>query len=113
MENENKGKRFEEELETEHKENERALVKLLFSTQRTYTESNKLKDRIIILLILLMFLEAVVGYCGVLWYESQFETVTTEQVELYTEGDEANAEYNDVEGDQYNDSAVHNDGTQE
>lgn len=32
---------------------------------------------------------------------------------LSTEGDNANAEYNDVAGDQYNDSATHNEGAQE
>lgn len=37
---------------------------LLFDTQKEYTRSNKFKDKIIILLIVLMFLEAVVGYCG-------------------------------------------------
>lgn len=96
----------------ENKDRE-ALTQVLLDTQEAYRKQNRIKDMIIILLIILMFLEAAVGYCGVLWYESQFETVTTEQVELYTEGDEANAEYNDVEGDQYNDSATHNDGTQE
>ena len=95
-----------EPKETKTKEQE--LINLLSDTQKAYRESNKTKDKIIILLIVLMFLEAAVGYCGVLWYESQFDTVTTEQVELYTEGDNANAEYNDVEGDQYNDSSVHN-----
>lgn len=46
---------------------------LLFDTQKEYTRSNKFKDKIIILLIVLMFLEAVVGYCGFVWYESQFD----------------------------------------
>ena len=54
--------------------------------------------------------EAVVGYSGFVWYESQFETITTEQIEVGTDGDNANAKYNDVEGNQYNDSAVHNEG---
>lgn len=44
---------------------------LLFDTQKEYTRSNKFKDKIIVLLIVLMFLEAVVGYCGFVWYESQ------------------------------------------
>lgn len=59
-----------------------------------------------------MFLEAIVGYSGFIWYESQFDYVTTEQetqdVDLSTEGDNANAEYNEVQGNQYNDSATHN-----
>jgi flagellar basal body-associated protein FliL len=89
---------------------------LLFDTQKEYTRSNKFKDKIIILLIVLMFLEAVVGYCGFVWYESQFDYVTTTQetetksVDVGTEGDNANAEYNDVGGNQYNDNAIHNQG---
>lgn len=92
------------------------VEKLLFDTQRIYSESNKIKDRIIIMLIVLMFLEAVAGFTGFVWYESQFETVqTTEEtetkdVDLSTSGDSADATYNDVSGDQYNDDAVHNEG---
>lgn len=37
------------------------VEKLLFDTQRIYSESNKIKDKIIIMLIVLMFLEAVAG----------------------------------------------------
>lgn len=92
------------------------VEKLLFDTQRIYSESNKIKDRIIIMLIVLMFLEAVAGFTGFVWYESQFETIqTTEEtetkdVDLSTSGDNADATYNDVSGDQYNDDAVHNEG---
>lgn len=88
------------------------LKQLYMDTQREYTKSNKIKDKIIILLIVLMFLEAVVGYSGFVWYESQFDYVTTEQttsdIDLSTEGDNANAEYNEVQGNQYNDNATHN-----
>lgn len=92
------------------------VEKLLFDTQRIYSESNKIKNKIIIMLIVLMFLEAVIGFTGFVWYESQFETVqTTEEtetrdVDLSTSGDSADATYNDVSGDQYNDDAVHNEG---
>ena len=85
---------------------------LLLDTQKEYSRSNRMKDKIIIVLIVLMFLEAVIGYSGFLWYESQFDYVTTEQttsdVDLSMEGDNANAEYNEVQGNQYNDSATHN-----
>lgn len=92
------------------------VEKLLFDTQRIYSESNKIKDKIIIMLIVLIFLEAVAGFTGFVLYESQFETVqTTEEtetkdVDLSTSGDNADATYNDVSGDQYNDGAVHNEG---
>lgn len=73
---------------------------LLFDTQKEYTRSNKFKDKIIVLLIVLMFLEAVVGYCGFVWYESQFDYVTTEETNKSV----------DVGGNQYNDNAIHNQG---
>ena len=86
--------------------------RVLLDVQKEYSKSNKFKDKIIIVLIVLMFFEAVIGYSGFLWYESQFDYVTTEQttsdVDLSTEGDNANAEYNEVQGNQYNDSAIHN-----
>lgn len=43
---------------------------LLLDTQKEYSRSNRMKDKIIIVLIALMFLEAVIGYCGFVWYES-------------------------------------------
>ena len=86
--------------------------RVLLDVQKEYSKSNKFKDKIIIVLIVLMFFEAVIGYSGFLWYESQFDYVTTEQttsdVDLSTEGENANAEYNEVQGNQYNDSATHN-----
>lgn len=88
------------------------LEQVLLDTQKEYAKSNRMKDKIIVLVIVLMFLEAIVGYCGFVWYESQFDYVTTEQetkdVDLSTEGDNANAEYNDVQGNQYKDNATHN-----
>ena len=88
------------------------VERVLIDTQKEYSKSNRTKDKIIMLLIVLMFLEAVIGYSGFVWYESQFDYVTTEQttqdVDLSTEGDNASAEYNDVQGNQYNDRATHN-----
>lgn len=55
------------------------LNKLMFETQKQYKKSNKLKDKIIILLTVLMFAEAVIFYGGFVWYESQFDYVSTEQ----------------------------------
>lgn len=48
---------------------ENELQELLIDTQKEYTRSNKVKDKIIVLLIVLMFLEAAIGYCGFVWYE--------------------------------------------
>lgn len=52
---------------------------ILLDTQKEYRRSNRMKDKIIVVLIVLMFLEAIIGYCGFVWYESQFDYVTTEQ----------------------------------
>lgn len=49
---------------------ENELQELLIDTQKEYTRSNNFKDKMIILLIVLMFLEAAIGYCGFVWYES-------------------------------------------
>lgn len=40
---------------------ENELQELLIDTQKEYTRSNKVKDKIIVLLIVLMFLEAAIG----------------------------------------------------
>lgn len=86
--------------------------KVLIDSQKEVNKSNRSKDKIIALLIVLMFFEAIIGYCGFVWYESQLDYATTEQttqdVDLSTEGENANAEYNDVHGNQYNDNATHN-----
>lgn len=88
----------------------RELLALLSRVQEHYALSNKMKDAIIIVLIVCMMIEACAFYIGFVWYESQFDTTTTTTTEVYTEGDNANAEYNNVEGNQYNDSSVHNEG---
>lgn len=73
---------------------------LLLDTQKEYSRSNRMKDKIIIVLIVLMFLEALIGYCGFVWYESQFDYVTTEQttqdVDLSTEGENADEDWQNV-----------------
>lgn len=85
---------------------------VLIDVQKEYKRSNKLKDIIIIILIVLMFLQSAFNFGCFVWYESQFDYVTTDgkNVDVETSGDNANAEYNDVNGNQYNDNAVHNQG---
>lgn len=80
--------------------------------QKQKNKELKRKDIIIAILIIFLFVEPIVLYAEHLWYESQYEyteTTTEEQkVEVSTSGDNANAEYNDVDGNQYNDNATHN-----
>lgn len=88
------------------------IRKLMQDVQSEYLKSNKTKDRIIVLLIVLMFLEAAVFFGGFVWYESQFEYVETiedkQGIDLNTEGEDASIDYDNVEGNQYNDNATHN-----
>lgn len=65
----------------EHMQSE--FENILLDTQKEYRRSNRMKDKIIVVLIVLMFLEAIIGYCGFVWYESQFDYVTTEQTTQY------------------------------
>ena len=97
-------------------EEDRSIKKLMSDVQSEYLKSNKTKDRIIILLIVLMFLEAAVFFGGFVWYESRFEYVETtedaESVSLDTNGDNASIDYdyNNIDGNQYNDNVTHNEG---
>lgn len=97
-------------------EEDRSIKKLMSDVQSEYLKSNKTKDKIIVLLIVLMFLEAAVFFGGFVWYESQFEyvetTEDTESVSLDTNGDNASIDYdyNNIDGNQYNDNVTHNEG---
>lgn len=97
-------------------EEDRSIKKLMSDVQSEYLKSNKIKDKIIVLLIVLMFLEAAVFFGGFVWYESQFEYVETtedaESVNLDTNGNNASIDYdyNNIDGNQYNDNVTHNEG---
>lgn len=90
-------------------------IKLLIDSQKEIKKSNRMKDKIIIMLIVFLFVEPVILFSGFLLYESQFEYVETttetyrdtKDVDMSSTGDNASAEYNDVAGDQYNDNATH------
>lgn len=56
----------EQKNKTEQEEVSPSLVGVLLETQREYAHSNKMKDKIIILLIVCMLLEAL----SFVWYES-------------------------------------------
>lgn len=50
---------------------------VLLDVQKEYKRSNKLKDIIIIILIVLMFLQSAFSFGCFVWCESQFNYVTT------------------------------------
>lgn len=93
-------------------------TKLLIDSQKEIKKSNRLKDKIIIMLIVFLFIEPIILFSGFLLYESQFEYVETttetysdtKDIDMSSAGDNASAEYNDVAGDQYNDNATHTEG---
>ena len=80
---------------------------LLDSLKHQRKETKFWKKMCIVLICFLLFLSCFY-YAGFVWYESQYETTETKTIEVGTEGDNANAEYNDVEGNQYNDNATYN-----
>lgn len=86
---------------------EKELEKMLLDVPKEMSRSNRVKDKIIVLLIIAMLIEGIV--CMIFLNDDEYVTTeqTTEEVTLTTEGDSANAEYNNVEGNQYNDNAVH------
>ena len=82
---------------------------LLDSLKHQRKETRFWKKMCIVLICFLLFLSCFY-YAGFVWYESQYETTETKTIEVGIEGDNANAEYNDVGGDQYNDNATHSEG---
>lgn len=85
-----------------------ALNRITLSMLEAQKESNRRMGRIIIALIIAI----VVMFCAFLRYESQWENVeeVEETITTTQEVSGEDAEINNVQGDQYNDSSVHNEG---
>lgn len=100
------------------------LQEFLMDVNRQAAKRDKRKDRIIFVLslVIVFLVVGIIVQSVCFWkYESQLETTETtetttetKEIQLSTEGDSANAEYNDnnVQGDQYNDNVTHNEGTE-
>lgn len=86
------------------------LESVLIDVNRQLNKRIKQLTRVIIILIVCFMLYALAGFGIFAWYESQFEETTKETVttDVSTTGENANLEYNSVEGNQYNDNATHN-----
>ena len=81
-----------------------ALNKVIINLLKQQRETNK---RMFIALIVSIFVNlAIVG--GFLWYESQWEY--TETKEITQEVSCNDSDINNVSGNQYKDSAIHNEG---
>ena len=85
-----------------------ALNRITLSLLQSQKEANKRMFKIIIALIATI----VIMFGSFLYYESQWEIVDDESGVVTTtqEVSGENAEINNVNGDQYNDNSVHNEG---
>lgn len=108
---------MQENVEKEVDKQVQALNKITLALLEQQKKNNKSLLTIIVLLIVCM--GSMVG--GFFWYESQFEiteTVTETTVTDYSTKtvdqsvDGENSEINNVEGNQYKDSSVHNEGVE-
>lgn len=96
-----------------------AANKMLMDYQKESRRDKKWLYKIVIGLVAAMLIEAGLFIGAFCWYESQYEVIDTVTKTVTTETTESNkdmtvsgenAEINNVEGDQYNDDATHNDG---
>jgi len=85
-----------------------ALNRITLALLESQKESNKRMGKIIIALII----SIVIMFFAFLYYESQWENVeeVAETITTTQEVSGEDAEINNVQGDQYNDSSVHNEG---
>ena len=108
---------------------DKEIEELLKDSLKQANKGIKIRDRIIVfLIVILALLSVAMCYTGVALYDSmsyEYVTTTTETTETTTytdssnntndvdmsaEGDNANVEYNEVAGNQYNDNATHKEG---
>lgn len=81
-----------------------ALNKVIINLLKQQRETNK---RMFIALIVSILVNlAIVG--GFLWYESQWEYTETKEITQEVSGNDSDS--NNVSGNQYKDSAIHNEG---
>lgn len=86
------------------------MNELLKDTIEAQANTIKHLKQIMVILIISWLLSICFGFGAFVWYESQFEYETGTITEVTTDGDNANAEYNEVQGDQYNDNSTHKEG---
>ncbi len=95
-----------EELVTKDRE----LTELLVQVVQNQRNNAKTLIKLIVILSICFTVIIASMIVGFFWYESQFEYVDTytytEETTQEVDGD--NATINNVEGNQYNDSAIHN-----
>ena len=75
------------------------------------TTKQQLHRVYVILIISILSNLVIVG--AFLWYESQWEYETTTETVTTQTVDGENSQINNIDGDQYNDNATHNEGSSE
>lgn len=97
-----------EELVTKDRE----LTELLVQVVQNQRNNAKTLIKLIVILSICFTVIIASMIVGFFWYESQFDYVDTytysEETTQEVDGD--NATINNIEGNQYNDNAVHNEG---
>lgn len=83
-----------------------ALNRIVMTLLQHQKDSNK---RLFIALVISLLVNACT-IAGFLWYESQWEYVTTETITTTQEVEGDSAEINNVEGNLYKDNSTHNEG---
>lgn len=81
-----------------------ALNKVIINLLKQQRETNK--KMFIALIVSILVNLAIVG--GFLWYESQWEYTETKEITQEVSGNDS--DINNVSGNQYKDSAIHNEG---
>ena len=73
-------------------------------------ESKKRESKLFFVALIISLIMNVVIVGIFLWYESTWDYITTETTTQEVSGEDS--EINNVDGDQYKDSAVHNEGSE-
>ena len=87
---------------------EQTLTTLLVEVVKNQKRNLKIMTRLFVIVVVCFTVVIVSGIVGFFWYESQFEWQETKTITQEVSGD--SSAINNVEGNQYNDSAVHNEG---
>ena len=80
-----------------------ALNRIVMTVLQQQKDINK---RLFIALVISLVMNAVI-FCGFLWYETGWTYEVTTTIDQQADGDSS---INNVNGDQYNDNATHNEG---
>lgn len=98
---------LEEHIEKQNSELNKLLVEVVKNQRKSY------KNLILVFIITVVSLSVIL--CGMMftfiWFEKQYEVTETEEIVREVTTQEVNGEgssINNVEGNQYNDHAIHN-----